>query len=303
MAAYAFYKWREGPYYTKTYGLEHKVVIITGCNTGIGKEIALDLARRGARVYMACRNYEKCEQARLEIISRTGNPQVFNRSLDLSSLASVRRFVKNFLLQEHHLDILINNAGVLGVKHSLTSDGFEQHLAVNHLGHFLLTNLLLEALKNSPSGRIVVVSSIIHFMASINKEDLQGERNYNKMQAYAQSKLCNILFTRKLALLLKGSKVTVNCMHPGVVRTEIWRNDALLGFLNALLSRLLLRSPKGGAQTALYLAIDPGVEGKSGDYYDRMKVAQISTKAKDSELAEWLWRESAKLVDLNKKSL
>lgn len=159
------------------------------------------------------------------------------------------------------MDILINNAGILGVKRTLTAEGFEQHLAVNHLGHFLLTNLLLEALKNSPRGRIVVMSSIIHFMASINKEDLNGECNYNKMLAYAQSKLCNVLFTRKLAQLLKGSKVTVNCLHPGVVRTEIWRNDALLRFLNNLLSRLLLRSPKGGAQTALYLAMDRSGSG------------------------------------------
>lgn len=117
MAAYAFYKWREGPYYTKSYSLQHKVVIITGCNTGIGKEIALDLAQRGARVYMACRNYEKCEQARLEIISSTGNPQVFNCSLDLSSLESVRRFVKNFLLKEDRsLGYTHQQCGYIGCK-------------------------------------------------------------------------------------------------------------------------------------------------------------------------------------------
>ncbi|XP_037824349.1 retinol dehydrogenase 13-like [Lucilia sericata] len=301
MAAYVFYKWREGPYYNKPYNLEGKVAIVTGCNTGIGKEMALDLARRGAKVYMACRNYEKCEQARSEIITETGNLNVFNRTLDLASLESIRQFVKDFLLEEPHLDILINNAGICCVKRSLTVDGFEQHLGVNHLGHFLLTNLLLDILKKSAPSRIIVVSSIIHYVASIKKKDLNSERHYNKMLAYAQSKLANILFTRKLSQLLKGSGVTVNCLHPGVVRTEIWRNDAILDLLNVLFSWLLLRSPKGGAQTALYLAIDPELKDKSGDYYDRMKKTEVAPKAKDDAMAEWLWQESEKLVGLNKE--
>ncbi|XP_046802719.1 retinol dehydrogenase 11-like [Lucilia cuprina] len=299
MAAYAFYQWREGPYYNKAYKLKGKVAIVTGCNTGIGKEIALELARRGAKVYMACRNYDKCEQARNEIITETGNLDVFNRTLDLASLESIRQFVRDFLLEETHLDILINNAGICCVKRSLTVDGFEQHLGVNHLGHFLLTNLLLDILKKSAPSRIVVMSSIIHYVASIKKEDLNSEHHYNKMLAYAQSKLANILFTRKLSQLLQGSGVTVNCLHPGVVRTDLWRNEAILDLLNIMFSWLLLRSPKGGAQTALYLAIDPELKDKSGDYYNRMKKTEVAAKAKDEAMADWLWQESEKLVGLN----
>lgn len=301
VAAYLLYKWVEGPHYSQTYRLDGKVVIVTGCNTGIGKEIVLDLAKRGARVYMACRNFEKCEQALGEIVSLTGNPYIFNRSLDLSSLASIRKFVENFQQEENHLDILINNAGILATPYTLTEDGFEMQFGVNHLGHFLLTNLLLDNLRASKSGRIVVLTSIAHFLGSINKQDLNSRNNYNKFAAYAQSKLANVLFTRHLAKILNGSSITVNCLHPGIVRTKIFQHDPFVKILTSMASRIILRSIKGGAQTALYLAIDPQVQGKSGDYYDRMKVSQPSAKAKDDKMAEWLWKESEKLVGLVKE--
>lgn len=216
---------RVGNYYEKPTRIDGKVVIITGCNTGIGWETALDLARRGGRIYMACRNYEKCEKARLEIIKETGNENVFNCVLDLQSLDSVRLFVENFLRQENRLDILINNAGVAITKRCLTKDGFEINIGVNHMGHFLLTNLLLDILKKSAPSRIIVVSSIIYFLGSIYKKDLNYDNSiYCPLFNYPHSKLANMLFTFHLSKLLNGSGVTINSLHPGVIKTNIIAN-------------------------------------------------------------------------------
>uniref|UniRef100_T1GSZ3 Uncharacterized protein n=1 Tax=Megaselia scalaris TaxID=36166 RepID=T1GSZ3_MEGSC len=176
---------------------------------------------------MACRDPIKCEDARLEIIEKTKNENIFNRTLDLNSLESVRTFANNFLNEETKLDILINNAGVMATPKTLTKDGFEMQLGVNHLGHFLLTNLLLDTLKKSAPSRIVVVSSAIYIFGSINKADLNSEKAYSKVGAYSQSKLANILFTKELTKRLEGTNVTVNCCHPGVVKTELGRHMSL----------------------------------------------------------------------------
>lgn len=301
VSLFIFYKWRKGPYYKKTNRLDGKVVIITGCNTGIGKETALEIAKRGAKVYMACRNYDKCEAARKEIIKISGNMNVFNRSLDLSSLQSVREFAENFLKEETRLDILINNAGIMATPRKLTPDGYEQQFAVNHLGHFLLTNLLLDLLKASAPSRIVIVSSLAYVIGNFDKEDMNLEKSYSPYKAYGRSKLANILFTRKLAHMLKDSKVTANCLHPGTVQSELMRNNAFLGVVNFLFSKLVFRSTKGGAQTTLYLALDPELENVTGGYYDRMKLFPLMAKAKDDEMADWLWKESLKMVGLNEK--
>lgn len=301
VSLYIFYKWRKGPYYKKTNRLDGKVVIITGCNTGIGKETALEMAKRGAKVYMACRNYGKCEAARKEIIKISGNMNVFNRSLDLSSLQSVREFAENFLKEETRLDILINNAGIMATPRKLTLDGYEQQFAVNHLGHFLLTNLLLDLLKASAPSRIVIVSSLAYVIGNFDKEDMNLEKSYSPYKAYGRSKLANILFNRKLARMLKDSKVTANCLHPGTVQSELMRNNAFLGVVNFFFSKLVFRSTKGGAQTTLYLALDPELENVTGGYYDRMKLFPLMAKAKDDEMADWLWKESLKMVGLNEK--
>lgn len=301
VSLYIFYKWRKGPYYKKTNRLDGKVVIITGCNTGIGKETALEIAKRGAKVYMACRNYDKCEAARKEIIKISGNMNVFNRSLDLSSLQSVREFAENFLKEETRLDILINNAGIMATPRKLTLDGYEQQFAVNHLGHFLLTNLLLDLLKASAPSRIVIVSSLAYVIGNLDKDDMNLEKSYSPFKAYGRSKLANILFNRKLARMLKDSKVTANCLHPGTVQSELLRNNAFLGVVNFLFSKLVFRSTKGGAQTTLYLALDPELENVTGGYYDRMKLFPLMAKAKDDEMADWLWEESSKMVGLNEK--
>ncbi|XP_059223837.1 retinol dehydrogenase 13-like [Stomoxys calcitrans] len=304
LSMWLFYKWREGPFYQKSNRIDGKVVIVTGSNTGIGKEIALELAKRGGRVYLACRDYQKCENARQDIMDITGNPHVYNRTLDLASLQSVREFAANFNQEEEHLDILINNAGIMAPPRSVTIDGYEQQFAVNHLGHFLLTNLLLEKLKASAPSRIVVVSSMAHAWGHIQKEDINSEKSYNAFKVYGQSKLANILFTRKLAQILKESRcqVDVNCLHPGVVQSELTRNNALMSLGGTLARKLFWRSTKAGAQTALYLALDPELKGVSGGYYDRMALTTLSKKAGDDEMADWLWRKSEEMVAEKKKN-
>lgn len=205
--------------------LSGKTVIITGANTGIGKETAIDMANRDARVILACRNKEKGLKAVEDIRSASGNTNVEFRELDLASLASVRIFCQQILEEESHIDILINNAGVMACPYWKTEDGFEMQFGVNHLGHFLLTNLLLERLKQSPSARIVNVSSSAHKRCSrINFDDINSTKQYDSFKAYAQSKLSNVLFTRSLARRLEGTSVTTNSLHPGVIRTELGRH-------------------------------------------------------------------------------
>ncbi|KAH8294534.1 hypothetical protein KR044_007734, partial [Drosophila immigrans] len=295
-------KFIQGPVYRKKNRIDGKVVIVTGCNTGIGKETVLELARRGAKIYMACRDPARCEAARIEIIDRTQNQQLFNRTLDLGSLESVRNFVARFKTEETRLDLLINNAGIMACPRSLTADGYEQQFGVNHLGHFLLTNLLLDHLKQAAPSRIVVVSSVAHLFGRIDRDDLMSERNYRKLLgAYTQSKLANVLFTRKLSALLEGSGVTVNCLHPGLVRTELNRHFQAPRWFLALLSIVSLyfvKSVQAGAQTSLRLALDPALEGRSGDYYaDSMRFPLVPW-ARDKKTANWLWRESERLVGL-----
>ena len=202
-----------------------KTVVITGANTGIGKETALDLAKRKAKVILACRDPEKGKKAASDIIKKSGNPNVVFRRLDIASFDSIRTFAIELLSEEPAIDVLINNAGVMQCPYWKTADGNEMQFGVNHLGHFLLTNLLLERLMQAPAARIVVVSSRFYErINSIKFDDINSEKSYDPSEAYAQSKLANILFTRALAKRLEGTSVIVNCLHPGVVRTELGRH-------------------------------------------------------------------------------
>lgn len=202
--------------------MDGKIVIITGGNSGIGKETALDLASRGAKIYIACRNPAKCEMARSEITNATQNQNVFGLQLDLASFESIHNFSRNFHQLETKLDILINNAGTVANKKSLTKDGFEMDFGVNHLGHFLLTNLLLDLVKSAIPSRIVIVSSEMHFFADLRKDDLNFDnRTFSWMRAYANSKLANLMFSNELSKRLMNDGVAVNSLHPGVVNTKV----------------------------------------------------------------------------------
>ena len=206
--------------------LVNKTVIITGANTGIGKETAINLAKRKAKVIIACRNPERGRNAEQEIRRKSGSDNVFYHHLDLASLTSVRQFAEWAIEEEPHIDILINNAGIMACPYWKTEDGYEMQFGVNHLGHFLLTNLLLEKMKESPAARIITVSSSLHksIKGGLNFDDLNSEENYDPRVAYCRSKLANILFTRTLAKKLIGTNVTANCLHPGVVWTELMRH-------------------------------------------------------------------------------
>ncbi|KAG4078836.1 hypothetical protein HA402_007386 [Bradysia odoriphaga] len=282
----------QGKQFTKDVRAEDKVVIVTGSSGGIGKETALDLASRGATVYMACRDMQKGDQARLQITDKTKNSKVYARKLDLASLESVRNFVKEFLEEESRLDILINNAGVMNLPRWETEDGFEMQLGVNHMGHFLLTNLLLDTLKASAPSRIVVVTSMVYSFGVIKKDDLNSKKSYNKYTAYFQSKLANVLFVKELSKRLEGTGVTVNCLHPGVVQTELMRYQTIVSKL-AIPFRICLKNPKSGAQTQLMVALDPDLEKVSGKYFENCTMEEESSVAKDDEMAKWLWNTSA----------
>lgn len=207
--------WKNNTYRNESARIEGKIVIVTGANTGLGKATALELAKRGGKVYMACRSEERGNAALKEIKEASGSDQVFFLKLDLASLESIREFSKNFHSIESRLDILINNAGLLSPLER-TKDGFELNMGVNHLGHFLLTNLLLDLLKSAAPSRIVVVASDLHRIGAIDKENFNSEKSFaGSWKAYGNSKLANVLFTKHLAVMLEGTGVVVNALCPG----------------------------------------------------------------------------------------
>lgn len=200
--------------------------------------------------------------------------------------------------EETRLDILINNAAVITPR-ALTVDGLEIHFATNHLGPFLLTNLLLETLKSSAPSRIVNVSSEVHRMGTIKRDDLMGERSYSTMLAYCHTKLCNVLFTRELAKRLQGTNVTANSLHPGVVGSDILRNASGLQWIFYPAMKMFFKSPRSGAQTTITCALDPKLKNVSGKYFDNCRVKDESNGAKDDDTADWLWMTSEKLTALS----
>ncbi|KAM9716124.1 retinol dehydrogenase 13-like [Menidia menidia] len=284
-----------------------KTVVITGANTGIGKETAEALAKRGGRIIMGCRDMEKCQAAAKEIRGKTLNSNVDAFHLDLASIKSIREFAERIKQEEKRVDILINNAGVMRCPAWKTEDGFDMQFGVNHLGHFLLTNLLLEKLKESAPSRVINVASLAHIIGKIDFEDLNWEKKkFDTKQAYCQSKLANVLFTRELAKRLQGTGVTVNAVHPGVVATELGRHTGLhqSQFSSSVLSpffTMLVKSPELGAQPSVYLAVSEEMEGVTGRYYDVMTEKEPAPRALDDETACRLWEVSCKLVGLEKE--
>ncbi|XP_063062753.1 retinol dehydrogenase 12 [Engraulis encrasicolus] len=286
--------------WSSTERLDEKTVIITGANTGIGKETARDLAKRGARIIMACRDMERGEAARKEIAEDSGNQNIVLKRLDLSNTKSIREFAELINKEEQQLNILINNAGVMLCPFSKTADGFEMQIGVNHLGHFLLTFLLLDLLKRSAPARVVNVASVAHtWVSGIQLDDINSEKAYNARRAYGQSKLANILCTRSLAKRLQGSGVTVYSLHPGVVQTELWRHLSAPVQVAVRVFSPFTKTSVQGAQTSVYCAVEPALEKDSGDYYSDCAPARCSRAAKDDEMAEKLWELSCQLLGIH----
>ena len=301
-ALYAGKRYFQGPRCHSTKSLEGKTVVITGANTGIGKETAVDLAKRRARVIIGCRNMEKGKEALKEIQERSGSTNVFLEKLDLASLDSVRKFADNILNTEPRLDILINNAGVMACPYQKTADGFEMQFGTNHLGHFLLTMLLLDRLKRSAPSRIITVSSLGHKFAykGINFDDIHFEKKYDSWDAYANSKLANVLFTRELSKRLEGTHVTANVLHPGAVETELARYSFTSSALLSPIRWYMFKTPEQGAQTTIYCAVSEEMEGVSGKYLADCAIKDPSKRAQDDDAARKLWDLSLKLVGLEK---
>lgn len=276
--------------------MQGKVCLVTGSNSGIGKVTAREMARLGATVVMVCRNRAKGEAAQKEIREATGNEKVDLLVADLASLAEVRRVAGEFKQKYTRLHILIHNAGGANGERKITPDGYEATLAANYLAPFLLTELLLDVLKASSPARIVNVSSMAHTRGKIDFADLQGEKNYGVWKAYGQAKLALILYTYELARQLQGSGVTVNALHPGVIATNF--DQGLGNFMRWgwKLMTPFLSNVEQGAQTTLYLATSPEVEGVSGKYFSDRKAVKSSALSYNEVVRRRLWQVSQELL-------
>jgi short-subunit dehydrogenase len=280
--------------------MDGRTVVITGGNAGIGKETAVALARDGARVIFTSRDATRGTDALAEIVDRSGSTAVEVMPLDLASLASVRTFASRVLDATDRIDVLVNNAGLILDQRTETEDGFETTFGVNHLGHFLLTDLLRARLEASPPARVVVVASHAHTFArsGLDFDDLQSERRYSSFGVYARSKLANVLFTNELARRLAGTGVTANSLHPGYVDSRFGR-DGDIGALDwafSLGARLFAITPEQGAATSVFLSRDPSVADATGAYFTKSKVKQASRHATDPVAATRLWEVSERLV-------
>lgn len=273
-------------------------MVITGANTGIGKEAARALSKMGARVAIGSRDMSKGEAAALEIREQTGG-DVVNFALDLASFASIRSFAQAILAAYPRIDVLILNAGLVLGDRRETVEGIEATFGINHLGHFLLTDLLLERVRASAPSRIVVVSSDAHRRAKngLTWDELVERRRYSGVKAYCESKLANILFTRELAKTLEGSGVTVNALHPGVIASEFARGGDV-GWLSFFwrLGAPFMKTSAQGAATTIHLASSPDVSGITGEYFVDARQVKPNRAARDDEAARRLWEESERLI-------
>ncbi|XP_019855897.1 PREDICTED: retinol dehydrogenase 12-like [Amphimedon queenslandica] len=284
--------------------LDGKTAIVTGANSGIGKETAIDLAKRGARVIVACRDEKRGSDAVRDIKAASKSEEVILKKLDLASIASIRQFSEEILQEESHIDTLINNAATVVGSHQLTEDGFEMQFGTNHLGPFLLTNLLLDRIKESAPSRIITVSSNASYRGSLNFDDMMWANcKYIPFSAYARSKLANIMFSRELAKRLEGTGVSTYSLHPGVIRTNI-ANYLFVGWrviflpLAYILAVMFLKTPKQGAQTTLHCAVSDEAEGVTGKYWSNCAVTKPNKLALIDEDCTKLWEYSIEQVKL-----
>jgi NAD(P)-dependent dehydrogenase (short-subunit alcohol dehydrogenase family) len=270
--------------------MKDKIVLITGVTSGIGKETAIGLARLGATVVFTARDDARGASTREEIVRVTGNDHVEMLHCDLASLESIRSCCAEFKHKYQHLHVLINNAGVWDFTRRESKDGIENILATNYLAPFLMTSLLLDVMKQSRPSRIINLTSGLH-SGTINFDDIEFKHKFSGMKAYAQSKLAIILFTRLLAKKLDGTGVTVNCVHPGMNKTNLGR-DA--GAFSRAMFKVMGSDPKKGAETSIFLATSPDVASVTGEFWARNAIKKASKTSYDMDLAQRLWDASVK---------
>ncbi|MGA2683301.1 MAG: SDR family oxidoreductase [Candidatus Bathyarchaeia archaeon] len=287
--------------------MKGKICVVTGSNSGIGKETALSLAKMGAHVVMVVRNQERGEKARLEIVKQSGNNSVDLMICDLSSMDSIRRFAQEFKRKYDRLDVLVNNAGAMFNKREVTPEGFERTLAVNYLGPFLLTHELMNLLKSSAPSRIINVSSGLAKNGKVDLDDLQSEKNYRGTKAYSQvrapvyanTKLMVMMFTYELSRRLKGTGVTANVLMPGFVATNLGKNSGSLG--SSLLFKMVRPmqvSAKKGTETSVYLASSGDVKDVTGKCFIKKKEVMTCPESYDEELQKRLWKKTETMLCL-----
>jgi len=279
--------------------MKGKICVVTGSNSGIGRETALALAGMGATVVMAVRNQERGQKARTEIVDKTGNKATDMMICDVSSKESIRNFVRTFTSKYDRLDVLINNAGAVFFKRQTTVDGFERMLAVDYLGPFLLTHELLPLLKSSAPSRIVNVSSGLHKSGKVDLDDLQSEKSYDGMNVYLNAKLMLLMFTYVLARRLEATGVTVNAVLPGFAATNLGKGGGSLRQSIAFkLVRPMQISAKRGAETSVYLASSNEVKNVTGKCFFKKKETKTTPISYDQELQERLWNKTIELLGL-----
>jgi NAD(P)-dependent dehydrogenase (short-subunit alcohol dehydrogenase family) len=272
--------------------LKNKIVLITGATSGIGKETALGLAKLGATIVFTTRDNLKGEKTKKELITTTNNKNIHMLKCDLASFESIRNCCKEFKSKYDKLHVLINNAGVWDFKRRESKDGIENIFATNYLAPFLMTNLLLDILKKSSPSRVINVTSGMHY-GTINFDDIEFKQKFSGAKAYRQSKLGLILYTRLLAKKLEGTGVTINCVHPGMNKTDLGR-DA--GGFSQMIFKLMGKDPEIGAETSIFLASSPDVENITGEYFAKEKIRRSSKESYDMDLAEKVWNVSEKYL-------
>ncbi|MHA1984980.1 MAG: SDR family oxidoreductase [Candidatus Hodarchaeales archaeon] len=277
--------------------MSKKTIAITGANSGIGKAAAIILAKENHRIIMLCRSKSSSEKVRQEIVKKTNNSDIHLIILDLASQKSINEAVNQFKSQFDALDVLINNAGINLFKRQENENGYEKVFATNHLGPFLLTNLLLDNLKKSGTSRIINVASAAQ--SPIDFEDIMSEKSYNPMRVYARSKLANIMFTYELAERVKNHGITVNSVHPGLVRTNLTRDLNIIFKIAFAVFKPFLRSPEKGAETLVYLATNPEVANITGKYFVDKKEKQSRRESYNESDIKRLWNISNELTALN----
>ncbi len=267
-----------------------KICMVTGANSGLGKATSIALSRMGFTVVMVCRSLERAERARREIVAESGNGAVELMIADLARLDEVRRLAADFQQGHHRLDVLVNNAASNFPSYEETEDGLERTMALNYFSPFLLTNLLLDTLSRTSPSRVVNVSSVAHYRAALDLADINGRMDKGMLgyRAYSRSKLALTLFTYELARRARGRGTTSNCLHPGVVRTNIWSHQGVMSPLFKLAS-LFMKNPEKGAETIVYLASSREVEGVTGGYFVDKAQRHSSPSTYDEELAGKLW--------------